>query len=172
VVQKSAIQTGFESPFIEVTRPILGNNGKYAVAFVAALLILANLFGGVWGVSRLVYSLGRDKILPEVLAVTQNGTPLRAVFVVVLCLLVSVFLDSAGVIHIKDMLSLAGQNFLILYGVAAAALLMLTRQLKMKLLAIFVLLLVLTLLFIAGVHTLYPVCLVLLASITHWMKKV
>jgi amino acid efflux transporter len=89
-----------------------------------------------------------------------------------LCLLVSVFLDSAGVIHIKDMLSLAGQNFLILYGVAAAALLMLTRQLKMKLLAIFVLLLVLTLLFIAGVHTLYPVCLVLLASITHWMKKV
>ncbi len=91
VVQKSAIQTGFESPFIEVTRPVLGNNGKYAVAFVAALLILANLFGGVWGVSRLVYSLGRDKILPEVLAVTQNGTPLRAVFVVVLCLLVSVF---------------------------------------------------------------------------------
>lgn len=171
VVQVSSIQVGFESPFIEITRPVLGDKGAYLVAAVAVLLIFANLFGAVWGVSRLVYSLGRDKILPETLAVTRNNIPLRAVLLVVSCLLISILLDYEDFIHIKDMLSLAGQNFLILYGVAAAALLVLTSQWMTRLLAIFVLFLVLALLYIAGVHLVYPVFLVLLASFVFWIRE-
>ncbi|MCX8501515.1 MAG: APC family permease, partial [Alphaproteobacteria bacterium] len=56
LIQMSDIKSGFAAPFIEVTRPLLGESGQFAVATVAALVIYANLFGVVWGVSRLVYS--------------------------------------------------------------------------------------------------------------------
>ncbi|MGL4766511.1 MAG: APC family permease [Formosimonas sp.] len=171
VVQQAHIQTGFESPFIEVTRPVLGESGVYWVSGVAVVLIFANLFGAIWGVSRLVYSLGRDEVLPEFFSKTRDGTPLRAIFAVVLGLLVSVSLDYFGVILIQDMLSLAGQNFLILYGLAASALFVLTHQRGIQLLAALVLMLVLSILYVAGVHLVYPIILIALASMVHLLKK-
>jgi amino acid efflux transporter len=171
VVQQAHIQTGFESPFIEVTRPILSESGVYWVSGVAVVLIFANLFGAIWAVSRLVYSLGRDEVLPAFFSKTRDGTPLRAIFAVVLGLLVSVSLDYFGVILIQDMLSLAGQNFLILYGLAASALFVLTHQRGIQLLATLVLMLVLSILYVAGVHLVYPIILIALASAVHLLKK-
>lgn len=167
VVQKANLQEGFEAPFVEITRPVLGENGKYLVAIVAAALIFANLFGAIWGVSRLVYSLGRDGIIHKSMATTRAGTPLSATFVVVLCLLAMIGLDFFQVVDIKAMLALAGQNFLILYGIAGAALFALTKSMLLRFLSILVIGLTGVILYIAGVHLIYPAGLVVFASLIH-----
>ncbi|MDI9408904.1 MAG: APC family permease [Candidatus Pacebacteria bacterium] len=171
LVHLSAIDKGFESPFIEVTRPILGENGKYAVAIAATLLIFANLFGAIWGVSRLTYSLGRDGILPKSLGVTRNGNPLVAVAVVLVFVLLATGLDYSGMINLKTMLSLAGQNFLILYAIAAFALYRLSQRLVHKLLSVLVIGIALTVLYFTGTVILYPILIIAVATIFHLNQK-
>lgn len=171
VVQQSSLSSHFESPFLLLTKPVLGDKGVYLVAMVAVLIIFANIFGAVWGISRLLYSLGQNKILPSVIAVTDKGVPKRAIIVVSLALLLTISLDYLQVLNIKSMLALAGQNFLILYGIASACLFVLTNSLRLKGLAIAVLLLVLILLYVAGVNVFYPMGLIGLAVVGHWWQK-
>lgn len=171
VVQQSSLSSHFESPFLLLTKPVLGDKGVYLVAMVAVLIIFANIFGAVWGISRLLYSLGQNKILPSVITVTDKGVPKRAIIVVSLALLLTISLDYLQVLNIKSMLALAGQNFLILYGIASACLFVLTNSFRLKGLAIAVLLLVLILLYVAGVNVFYPMGLIGLAVVGHWWQK-
>ncbi len=173
VVQKANLTTHFEAPFIEIIRPVAGEYGTYLVAFVAVMLVFANLFGAIWGVSRMLYSLGRDGILPRFLSVTVDGTPLYGVLVAMSGILISIGLDYRGYLSIDVMLSLAGQNFLILYSVAAGALLLLSAERWTKLLSAFVIVLVSGLLLLVGVELLYPLALTVLSScvsILQWRK--
>lgn len=170
VVQNSHMQTGFKSPFIELIYPVLGSNGSVIVAFVATLLVFANLFGAIWAISRLVYSLGRDTILPSVLADIKNGIPRRALVVVMTALLIGVLLDLSTVANLDSLMALSGQNFLILYGIAGASLFVLTQKLWVKCIAGSVLVIVIAVLQVAGVSFVYPLGLVIVASIFHFRQ--
>ena len=171
LVQRAAPTSDFEAPFIAITRPVLGAHAHRWVAAVALLLILANLFGAIWGVSRLVFSLARDGVIPRGLASTRDGTPLRAVVATLAALLLVLALDWRGWLSVEQMLALAGQNFLLLYGVAAAALFVLDKRWFTRALALVALAITVAVLVVAGVHMLYPAGLVALAVLLQFSAR-
>lgn len=163
ITQLSNITDNYDAPFIAITKPILGEYGKYFVSSVATFLIFANLFGAIWGVSRLIYSLGRDSVFPVFFSKTTDGRPTRAIAATVLALLAVLLIDFLGFLGIERMLSLAGQNFLLLYGLAAGALFKLTQRKLIKLLSASVILLVCGILLFGGIHLIYPAALIIFA---------
>jgi len=118
----------FEAPFVAMTHSVLGAWGAYAVAIVAGLIILANLAGAVWGVSRLVFSLARDRILPAGLGIAVSGKPVAAVIATTTVLILVLMLDGAGMFGLERMLATAGQNFFLIYAIAAGALVVLSKS--------------------------------------------
>ncbi len=92
------------------------------MSFSAVLLIFANLSAAVWAVSRMVVSASREGLLPKLLTSTRNGAPLSAILMVLIVLFFSIFMASIGLLPLHSLLEYAGQNFLILYGLAAIAL--------------------------------------------------
>jgi len=164
VAQRTDLTGFFEAPFVAVVRPLLGDFGATAVAITAALIVFANLAGAVWGVSRLVFGLSRDGALPAVLAKTSGGRPIAAVIATVSALTLVLSADWIGDFGMETMLGIAGQNFLILYGVAAGALLVLSKSPLHRGLALIVVALVLALLAIQGPKLAYPIALVAVAS--------
>ena len=155
----------YESPFIVFVRPIVGDYGAIGVALVATLIILANLSGALWGVSRLIYSLGRDGVLSQWFSKTYYDHPLRALVATLLSLVAVLLIDKMGLLDLKLMLRLAGQNFLILYGAAALALFCVAENLVIRVVAMSVIAIVGLLLFLQGAFLLYPISLVLLAAL-------
>ncbi|MCA0400049.1 MAG: APC family permease [Proteobacteria bacterium] len=163
VAQKTNLAGAHEAPFVAFVRPVLGEAGAIAVAVLAALIILANLSGAVWGVSRMVFSLARDGILPPVLAATRNGQPLSAVIVTVgaiISVLVTDFLFHLG---LDTMLARAGLNFLLLYAIAAASLVVLSRGIGPRILGVAVILIVAGIIGWSRFPVLYPALLIALA---------
>ncbi|RZL06979.1 MAG: APC family permease [Rubrivivax sp.] len=172
LVQRAAPTTDFEAAFIGLTEPVLGVYAPRCVAAVALLLILANLFGAIWGVSRLVFSLARDGVIPRALASTRNGTPLRAVLATLTALLLVLALDWSDWLSVQQMLALAGQNFLLLYGVAAAALFVLDTRWRMRALALVALAITTAVLVVAGVHIGYPAALIAMALLLQYSARI
>ena len=123
VVAGAGNEAAGPAPFAAIFRAGFGETGARAVALVSVLLIFANLSSAVWAVSRMVYSAGRDGLFPEALARTRGGVPLNAVAVTVGVLLTVVAAVGLGVLGLAGLLAAAGQNFLLLYAAAAAALL-------------------------------------------------
>jgi amino acid efflux transporter len=161
VAQDIDISGSYISPFVAITRPSLGNGGVSLVACVAAVIIFANLSGAVWGVSRMVYGLGRDGVLPSALGQASAGRPVAAVAATIGTLLVVLLLGGLGIIGIGQMFSLAGQNFLILYGIASLVILKMSNSLIEKYLCLFVLAGSGVILFTQGKSILYPMILML-----------
>lgn len=122
LVASARLTSNYETPFIPLTQAVLGPVGGYAISASAVLLVVANLFSAIWGISRLVYSLASHGIAPRGLAVLKDGRPLHAVMAVTTALLVAVVLERSGLFGLERMLALAGQNFFILYLIAAACL--------------------------------------------------
>lgn len=113
----------YEAAFAYLFDTAFGVAGAGIVAAVATVMITANLGGAVWAVSRMVYASASGGLLPRALGrLSAGGTPVRAVIVTVAMLLLVLLASFAGFIDLATMLGLAGQNFLLLYGVAAAAL--------------------------------------------------
>lgn len=123
IIARSNISDGYEAPFAALFTTHYGENAGLLVAAAAVLLIFANLSAAVWAVSRMVLSTARAGLLPASLARTTNGTPLRSVLVVVVMLVAAIGLAGFGYLPLGDLLAYAGQNFLILYGIAALVLL-------------------------------------------------
>ena len=82
-------------------------------------------------------------------------------------LLFVLLLDYMGIFSIENMFALAGQNFLLLYGLAAATLFVLTESISAKLLSAFVILMIGGILLVAGIHLVYPMTLVGIALVLH-----
>lgn len=164
VSQNTDLGTHHEAPFVAIVHPLLGDFGSIAVALTAALIVFANLAGAVWGVSRMVFGLARDGQLPEQLAITQDGRPIRAVMATMTALIAILAIDASGLIGIETMLRLAGQNFLILYGISAAALVVLARRSFEKLLGVAVIGLVVALVGLQGPLFIYPLALAVMAK--------
>jgi amino acid efflux transporter len=135
LVASARLTSNYETPFIPLTQAVLGPVGGYAISALAVLLVVANLFSSIWGISRLVYSLASHGIAPRGLGVLKDRRPLHAVMAVTTVLLVAVALEGSGLLGLESMLALAGQNFFILYLIAAACLWKLSRIFWHRLLA-------------------------------------
>lgn len=92
-------------------------------ALVVAAIIVVNLNGGVWGVSRLVYAMACDGCLPTGLRLDalNEGTPRRAVFALGGIWLAVLLLAACRVVTLDQLLTVAGQDFFVLYGLSVAA---------------------------------------------------
>jgi len=156
LTQRIDLHGNFTAPFVAMVEPTLGRLGAALVSLTAIVIVFANLSGAIWGVSRLVFALSREGMLPRALQTARDGSPVQAVAITAATLLAVVALDALGILGIGRMLGMAGQNFLILYGIAAATLVLTARALGERLLAGISLAIVLALLAPSGQSLVYP----------------
>jgi amino acid efflux transporter len=116
-----------EAPFAVIFANEYGALGGQAISLASVLLIFANLSAAIWAVSRMVYSAAGEGLLPQDLSRLAKGVPLRAVSATTAVLLAVVLATAAGLLDLSLLLGAAGQNFLLLYAIAAAALIRLAR---------------------------------------------
>jgi amino acid efflux transporter len=163
--QRVDLAGNFTSPFVALVEPTLGRSGNVFVSLMAVIIVFANLSGAIWGVSRLVFALSREGILPGTFRTAKDGSPVQAVACTAAALLCVVMLDAGGVLGISRMLGMAGQNFLILYGIAAATLLLTAQAWSERLLAGVSVVIVLGLLAKTGQSLAYPAAIAACAMI-------
>jgi amino acid efflux transporter len=161
LVERLAPASGFETSFAQIAAAVLGSHGADATAILACVLIFANLSAAIWAVSRLVFSLSREGFLPSLLQRTRAGTPWVAVGSTTAALLVGVGANMIGLLPLDAMLALAGQNFAVLYAVAALVLVLRGRTTSQKILGAAVVMAASLLVLAQERFALYP-----LASIT------
>lgn len=171
VVQNVPISGSYKAPFVSIVGQVLSDKGEWAVALLAGVIIFANLLGAIWAVSRMIFSLDREGYLSFALAVNKNGSPTSSVVVTMVGLLLVLLLDWVGVLGINQMLSLAGQNFFILYGIVGLALFRLAGNFAEKVLSMVTVVIVLGLLSMQGVSVFYPLGLSVAALIIWYCKK-
>lgn len=94
-----------------------------AVAALGVVIIMANLAGAIWGASRLVMSSAREGLLPAPMATisTRGGVPRNAVTISVAAFVGVVVVSGLGWLQLDTLLSLAGQNFYLLYLLSVGA---------------------------------------------------
>jgi len=160
VVQHSVTAMSPEAAFVSIADQVFGKYGSLSVSLIATVIIFANLLGAVWAVSRMVYSLGREGYLPFRLSVNQAGVPVTSVMLVAGVILAVLLGDRLRLLDIRDMLSLAGQNFMILYGIAGLALIRLSPRRAEKTIASVSVIMAVALTVLEGPNLAYPVCLV------------
>ena len=170
VVQNTAITGSYESSFASIAKTVFGESGEIAVSVLAAVIVFANLMGAIWAVSRMVLSLGREDYLPLKLQTTGNGSPVHAVLITSCVLLAVLTTDWLGILDISKMLSIAGQNFLILYGITGLSLFKLSNNNFEKILSTITIAVVSILLFLEGSSIIYPASLSI-AAVTIWYFK-
>jgi len=166
-VQHLAPAYGYETTFTQIAEAVLGQSGSDATAILGSIIILANLSGAIWAVSRLLFAMSREGFLPAFLQDAPDGTPWLAVGVTMTAILSVVGLDLLGVLPLDRMLSLAGQNFLILYAIAAVALMLRSREWPHRILGLAVAILAAALVAAQETLTLYPLLLVGLGLLVH-----
>lgn len=108
-----------EAPFIHILTPLFGETAGKLVALFIGLFIITNLFSAFWGVSRMIYAMGKKQILPSHLGTLTRHNPQAALFVLGICLIMIILLHALAIIRLEVMLTLASVNFLILYGMVA-----------------------------------------------------
>lgn len=159
LTQVVSLEGEYETAFSRIAAAALGSFGEIGTALLATVIILANLSGAIWAVSRMVFALSREGFLPSALEVSRNGTPWRAVAVTSTALVIVTLADAAGIFGLDRMLALAGQNFLVLYGIAAGAMLALSTSTGARILALLASALTLGLVAIQGAAAVYPAAL-------------
>lgn len=164
--QRLALDAGYETAFANIARASIGPAGGAFVALLAGAIILANLSGAIWAVSRMLFSLSREGLLPAALQRTRGGTPWIAVAATASALALVLLASWAGLFDLGWMLALAGQNFLLLYGFAAAAFLRVARSAGERTVAALVAVLVVYLVAAHGLAPAYPLALAALALST------
>lgn len=162
LVQHVVLDGRYEVAFTQIAAISLGTWAKGAVAVIATVIILANLSGAIWAVSRLVFSLSREGWLPAMLQKGREGTPWLSVLATSAMFVIVLVADWAGFLGLERMLALAGQNFIVLYGIAAAALFRLSTHGGERLLAGTVVCLIVALVLLQGIPALYSLCLLAL----------
>ncbi|MEE9272617.1 MAG: amino acid permease [Robiginitomaculum sp.] len=171
VVQSISISDSYESSFATITSIKLGVNGELITSVVAGIIILANLMAAIWAISRMVYSLSRENIIPISLKVHKNGSPISSVCLTSATLLLVLMLQWLGFFNFEYMLSIAGQNFLILYGVASLSLLKISSSIIDKLVSIISIIIVVSLLYLQGLALYYPLSLAIIGIIVGYIQR-
>ncbi len=127
VVQAVDLGDREAAPFAAIFEHAFGTAGLAVVGVVAVMLILANLTAAIWAVSRMVHDAARERLLPVGLAQLRHGIPLPAVATTVATIMLMTIVGWRGYLSLDDLLAVAGQNFLLLYGAAAAVLIRTSR---------------------------------------------
>lgn len=162
----------YAAPFSSIFAVHFGSIGGTLIGILAVLLVFANLSGAIWAVSRMVYSGAAEGLFPQMLSKLRNGVPYRAVILTVTCLLTVTGIARFSDVYLGDLLVAAGQNFLLIYGIAAAALVRLALGPSGRLLGVLSLVLVLGLMLARGIEgALYPLTLIACAAIVAGMKR-
>lgn len=154
--QSVEISGSYTAAFSSVLALAIGEKGRIVMGILAAVIIYANLMGAIWAVSRMIFSLSREGLLPITLKTTQGGSPLSSVLLLCLVLLTVLGFDYAGLLHISSMLELAGQNFLLLYGISGLALIRLSARLFDRAAALLTIGIVIALVIAQGSSAFYP----------------
>lgn len=124
-----------EAPFVVLFEESFGLAGEIFISAAAVILVVANLAAAVWAVSRMVWASATEGLLPVRLRILRGGTPYLAVITTVGALIVVVVMSAVGAFNLGTMLAVAGQNFLLIYGVSALALGICSRTVGEKILA-------------------------------------
>jgi amino acid efflux transporter len=161
VVQNSISAVTPEAAFVSIAGQAFGKYGSLSMSLIAATIIFANLLGAIWAVSRMVYSLGREGYLPFKLTVSPAGVPVTSVMIVAGVILAVLIGDRLQLLNIRDMLALAGQNFMILYGIGGIALFRLSPDRIEQAIAAVATALAITLTILEGPSLAYPIGLAL-----------
>ncbi|GAA3924871.1 amino acid permease [Actinomadura viridis] len=91
------------------------------VSVLGVVIIAANLVGAIWGASRLVMSSAREGLLPPVLArVNGADNPRQAVAACAAGFLAVIAASAVGWTSLSDLLTIAGQNFFLIYVICSA----------------------------------------------------
>jgi len=86
----------------------------------AVLFIAVNLFAAIWSVSRLLFTLGQDGILPPAIGrLSAAGVPGNAVLLFLAVGGSMLLVERASALAVDDFLSYAGLNFFVLYGLVS-----------------------------------------------------
>lgn len=155
------------APFAAILAPALGPVASLVIAFGVVLLIAANLFAAFWAVSRMVLSVAREGALPKFLDSTRAGVPVAAILVNCGIFLMVIVADWEGFVDIDGLIAQAGQNFFIIYGMSALALVRLGRTMTEKAFGVVSLAIVAAIAAYAGQHLFYPLALIGLALAVH-----
>ena len=161
VVQHSVTAMSPEAAFVSIADQVFGTYGSLSISLIATTIIFANLLGAIWAVSRMVYSLSREGYLPFKLNVTSSGVPISSVLLVSTVILAVLIGDRLQLVNIRDMLSLAGQNFMILYGLGGIALFRLTPDRIERAIAAVSIVLAAALTISEGPSVIYPLSLII-----------
>lgn len=172
VVVLSAGETAYgNAPFLAILAPNATGPASTLIAGGTGILLTANLFAAIWAVSRMLLSLARERLLPLPLARVSMGTPRIAVVATVAIIAGVAALDGLSLINVEILFALAGQNFLLLYAVSAAALVALaTRPLDWTI-GLCALVVAIVAIALTGLHFIYPIALVLLGLGTLWARN-
>lgn len=165
ISQAAPFQTGFETAFGGIAFNMFGRPGLIGTALLAALIVWANLAGALWAVSRLLYSLSREHYLPHQFQHSLGGTPWLAVLTSSVFISIMIAANALKVFELNFMLALAGQNFLILYGLASCALFRLSKSWGEKIIAATGAAIIGLLVILQGVAILYPLLILGLAFV-------
>lgn len=132
------------APIARLAESWLGVAGLRLTGIIATLLILANVTGAFLSTSRALFSAGRDGLLPQALAqVDGRGLPVRAMLTGWLLYVVVILVTQTSGLGVETLLQLAGQNFFVLYLLAAVGYTRLQQRTGPRLLGLVAILLVL-----------------------------
>lgn len=171
VVQRADLGNTYESPFSTIINNHVGAYGKIIVGIVAITLIFANLSAAGWGVSRMVYSLAKEGIAPNFLLRLTNGQPYHSLVSIVLIFSLVVIFDWLGLLGIDNLLSLAGQNFIILYGLTALVLIKLAEKRFEKIIGCLGITVCIAIVTLQGISVVYPFVILLLSVSVFYLKR-
>lgn len=108
------------APVTQMAKGWLGNDGSKWVGIIATLLVVANVVAAFFSVSRAMFSAGRDGILPTILSKTnRKQEPIFAMLITYAIFFIVIVSNHFGFLTVDNLLQLAGQNFFVLYLLAA-----------------------------------------------------
>ena len=132
------------APIARLAESWLGVAGLRLTGIIATLLILANVTGAFLSTSRALFSAGRDGLLPQALAqVDGRGLPVRAMLTGWVLYVVVILVTQTSGLGVETLLQMAGQNFFVLYLLAAVGYTRLQQRTGPRLLGLVAILLVL-----------------------------
>jgi amino acid efflux transporter len=158
------------SPVAALMRTAVSPAAASMVAVLGVVILAANVVGAIWGASRLVYSSASEKLLPQALSVLSGPrrTPRAAILGTLGLFLVVVAASAFGMLSPAWMFLVAGQNFFLLYLLAAVVLARVTPSIAVRMFGVLVTI-TLTAVVIVGFDLrglLYPMALFVIGATT------
>ena len=115
--------------FYAATR-YMGDSGFYILMLSLLALILTSLIGNVYALSRLIYSLGENKVVPEFWAKVKSHMPTRAIWGIVAVSVIVPFFGRTAIGWIVDVTTIGAT---IVYGFLSFSVFKLARSESKKL---------------------------------------